>query len=312
MQARSIRYVKPGKVDLIEVSVPDPGPGEVQVQGLICGICSWDLFTFKNGPEAPPAAPAGHEGLGRIVKVGTGVTGLKEGMRVMGEGFTEYYNMRAERVRQVPEDSKLADEHWVIEPAACVINGIDHCQLRAGDRVVVLGCGFMGLMILQVLAKSFADEVIAIDVDPKRLELARKLGATRTYNSAAPDWADRQAEIKALSIDTTVDSTGAQKGIDIASQITRRGGRINLFGWNHGTATFSGDAWHLGGFTVVNSAPASGLRDPVPTAIRLIHRGIIDLRPLVTHVAPLEGYEALLGKGVSKTDGYIKGVVRLS
>lgn len=307
-----MRYAKPGQIELVDLEVPEPGPGEVQVQGLVCGVCTWDLYTFKAGPDAPSAAPPGHEGLGRVVKVGPGVKNVKEGARVLGRGFSEFYNMPADKLHLVPEESKLPDEHWIIEPVACVVNGVDHCQVRAADRIVVVGCGFMGLMILQVLGRSFADQVIAVDVDPARLELAKRFGATMAFNSAAPDWPDRLAEIKAMQIDTTVDSTGAQAGLNIASQITRRGGRINLFGWNHGATTFPGDAWHLGGFTVVNSAPASGLRDSIPIAIRLINRGIINLQPLVTHVVPLERYQELLVKGVSKTDGYIKGVVRLT
>ena len=64
-----------------------------------------------------------------------------------------------------------------------------------------------------------------------------------------------------------------------------------------------------GGFTVVNSAPASGIRDPWPAAIRMIERGFIDLEPLVSHVAKLEDYPALLAKAAARQDGYIKGVI---
>lgn len=311
MKTRTIRYVKPGAVEFEEIAVTDPGPGEVQVQGLACGICAWDLFTFKHGPDAPPAAPPGHEGVGRVVKVGAGVTNVAEGARVVGRGFADLYNMAAASLHVIPPDSALPDEHWISEPAACVVTGVDHCNLRAGDRIAVVGCGFMGLMMMQVLGRSFVDELIAIDIDPARLEMARRFGATRTVNSASPDFAAIQPELKALGIDTTVDTTGAQVGLEIATKITKRGGRINLFGWNHGPTTFDGTAWHLGGFTVVNSAPAAALRDPFPAAIRLLHRGIIDQAPLVTHVGPLDRLPELLDTGVRKADGYIKGVVLL-
>lgn len=312
MKTRSIRYGGPGEIELIELEVSDPGPGEVQVQGLACGICAWDIYVFKHG-SAWGSMP-GHEGLGRVVKVGPGITHIREGARVTGHGlgFTGLSNVNAWGLHPIPDANPKPDEHWIVEPVSCVVTGIDHCNLRAGDRVAVVGCGFMGLMILQALGRSLAQQVIAIDIDPRRLELAKKFGATHVFNSAEPGFEQRIDELKALSIDCVVDCTGHQTGLDLSSRIVRRGGRINLFGWNHGTASFPGDIWHMEGITVVNSAPNSALRDPFPPAIRLIESGIIDLGPLVTHVVSLDEYPALLAKAATKQENYIKGVVKLN
>jgi threonine dehydrogenase-like Zn-dependent dehydrogenase len=109
-----------------------------------------------------------------------------------------------------------------------------------------------------------------------------------------------------------VDATGSQAGLDLATEIVRRGGLINLFGWIKGeAATFNPTKWHGGGFTVVNASPSSQLRDPFPPAIRLIHQGIIDLRPLVTHVVPLMQYPALMQQILQVEMSYIKGVITL-
>jgi L-iditol 2-dehydrogenase len=312
MKTRSIRYAAPEKIEFVDVNVGDPAPGEVQVQSLACGVCTWDLFTYKNGPGVSVPAPDGHEGVGRVIRIGADVKGIKEGSRVVARGFAGYYNMPADRLYPIPDDSKLPDENWIVEPVACVVTGVDHCNVRAGDRVAVVGCGFMGLMLIQALGRCPLDQLIAIDIDPRRLELARQFGATTTHNSADPGFEEKIPGLKALNIDTVVDSTGAAKGLDLSTKILKRGGRLNLFGWNHGQAAFNGDAWHLGGFTVVNSAPASGLRDTMPIAIRLLHRGIINLKPLVTHTGPLDQITTILDHGVKKTDGYIKGVVKLS
>jgi len=110
----------------------------------------------------------------------------------------------------------------------------------------------------------------------------------------------------------SVDCSGAQAGLDLSSKIIRNGGRLNLFGWNHGTGTFPGDLWHMNGLTVVNSAPNSALRDPWPAAIRLLERHFIRLRPLVSHVVTLDEYPALLAKAAARQDGYTKGVVKLA
>ena len=104
----------------------------------------------------------------------------------------------------------------------------------------------------------------------------------------------------------------SQQGLDLSSKIVKNGGRLNLFGWNHGTGAFPGDIWHMRGITVVNSAPGSAERDPWPAAIRLLERGFINLRPLVSHIVPLEQYPDLLNLAATRGGGYMKGVVELN
>jgi threonine dehydrogenase-like Zn-dependent dehydrogenase len=256
-------------------------------------------------------APAGHEGVGHVVKVGRGVTGLREGDRVAGGGFASTRNLPAANVYKLP-DSPLADEFWVVEPVSCAVTGIDHCRLRAGDRIAVVGSGFMGLLILQGLLHAPLDQVVAVDMVQSRLDLARSIGVPETFHSSQDDRAQLVTELRQREFDVVVDTTGNQAGLDLATDIVRRGGLINLFGWLKGTtASFDPTKWHGGGFTIVNSSPSSKLRDPFPPAIRLIHRGVFDLRPLVTHLAPLDGYAALMERILRGDPGYVKGVVTL-
>ena len=312
MNASTIRYLDDGTIDLIEVTVGDPADTEVQVQGGACGICSWDIATAKLGKKMYPMAPAGHEGVGYVAKVGRKVQGLKEGDRIAGGGFATLRNLAATQVYKIP-DSSLADEYWVVEPVSCAVTGIDHCRLKAGDRVAVIGAGFMGLLILQGLLHSPIDQLVAVDVVQDRLNLAQQVGVKETFNSAQLDRAQLVADLKARDFDVVVDTTGHQAGLDLATDIVKRGGLINLFGWIKGEqATFDPTKWHLGGFTVVNSSPSSRLRDPFPPAIRLIHQGIIDLRPLVTHVQPLPQYPTLMDQILHGDKSYVKGVVTLA
>lgn len=310
-KANTIRYLDDGKIDLIETPVTDPKDDEVQLQGGACGICSWDIATAKLGSRMKPMAPPGHEGLGYVVKVGREVTGLKEGDRVAGGGFATLRNLPARSVYKIPE-SNLADEFWVVEPVSCAVTGLDHCRLRPGDRVAMIGAGFMGALILQGLLHSSISQLVAIDVVQSRLDLAKRLGVKETFNSAQMDRAQLVDELKKREFDVVVDTTGHQGGLDLATDIVRRGGLINLFGWIKGdVATFDPTKWHGGGFTVANSSPSSQLRDPFPPAIRMMHQGIIDLRPLVTHVAALDEYPSLMDKIVHGESSYVKGVVRL-
>jgi threonine dehydrogenase-like Zn-dependent dehydrogenase len=311
MQNYTIRYEDDGTINFVEMDISDPGEGEVQIQNGACGICSWDIATAKLGSKMKPKAPAGHEGVGYVVKVGRGVTTIKEGDRVAGGGFATVRNLGAERVYKIP-DSTLADEYWIVEPVSCAVTGLDHCRLKPGDRVAVIGAGFMGLLILQGLLHMPTDQLVAIDINSDRLNLAQKLGVPEIYNSATTNHAELAETLKMREFDVVVDTSGSQVGLDLATDIVKRGGLINLFGWIKGqSAAFDPTKWHLGGFIVVNSSPSSRLRDPFPPAIRLIHQGIIDLRPLITHVVPLNNYPVLMKKIVGGDPSYVKGVVTL-
>ncbi len=311
MSNKTLRYLDDGSIELFEQVVSDPGENEVQVEGGACGICSWDVVTAKLGNQMHPMAPPGHEGVGYVAKIGAGVTDFKEGDRVVGGGFANIRNLSAQRVFKIPE-SDLPDEYWIVEPVSCAVTGIDHCQIQPGNRIVVVGCGFMGLLILQGLLRYPLDDLIVLDIVQSRLDLAQQLGVGEVYNTAQVDLSDLSRELKSREIDVVVDTTGSQAGLDLSTDIVKRGGRINLFGWLKGQrASFDPTKWHLGGFTVVNSAPASKLRDTFDPAIRLIHKGIIDLKPLVTHTATLQDYPSLMAQIVAGDESYIKGVVTL-
>jgi threonine dehydrogenase-like Zn-dependent dehydrogenase len=311
MKAKTIRYTPDGDIELTTVEVGDPGPGEVQVEGTACGICAWDITTCKLGRAFKAPAPPGHEGVGHVRKLGPGVEGFAVGDRVAGGGFAKVRNLPLERVYRIPE-SDFPDEHWIVEPVSCAVTGIDHCRLKPGDRAAVVGCGFMGLLILQGLVRSYADQVVGIDVEPSRLEAAGAVGVTELYNPAEMGDEKIVELLKTRELDVVVDTSGSQAGLDLSTAIVRRGGVINLFGWIKGErATFDTGAWHMNGLTVVNSSPSAKIRDPFPPAIRLMAKGVFDLKPLVTHVVPLKDYPALMKKIISGDPSYIKGVVRL-
>jgi threonine dehydrogenase-like Zn-dependent dehydrogenase len=305
---QTIRYHDNGSIELYEMDVSDPEAGQVQVQGGACGICSWDVATAKMGNKMKPMAPPGHEGVGYVTKVGVDVKGFKEGDRVAGGGFAATRNLQAERTYKIPE-SDLPNEFWIVEPVSCAVTGIDHCQIKSGDRIAVIGCGFMGQLIIQGLLRYPLDDLIAIDIVQSRLDLATRTGVPEVYHTSDVD----PHELKVREFDVVVDTTGSQNGLDMATEIVKRGGKINLFGWIKGeSATFDPGKWHLGGFTVVNSAPGSKVRETFGPAIRLIQKGIIDLKPLLTHTSTLQAYPDLMKQILAGDESYIKGVVTLS
>ena len=307
MKTQSIRYGENGGVEIIDIDVSDPQAGEVQVQSAACGICAWDLATFRDGGTAPP----GHEGVGYVTKVGRGVRDIEEGMRVTGSGlgFDGIKNCSADRMYVLPE-SDIADEYWIVEPVSCVVTGLDTAPLLPADNVAVIGCGFMGLMFVQALSQFYTYDLIAIDIVEERLKLAKSFGAKYAYNPREIDASELVSELKGHPIDVVFDCSGKPQGLNLATKIVRRGGHINLFGWIREDMTINGSEWHGGGFNLVSSSPGAKIRDTFPPAIRLLERGHIDLRPLVTHIVPLEDYPALLKEATGGNGSYIKGVVK--
>lgn len=311
MKSRSASYSKSGEIEIIETEVDDPKAGELQVEGIACGICSWDIATCRLGDQMAAPAPPGHEGVGYVRKIGSGVSGFKEGDRVACGGFHKLANYPVEGAYKIPE-TDIPDEHWLVEPVACVVNGVDHCHLRAGDRVAVVGCGFMGLVFLQILARSYTDCIIGLDLEASRLELAQSFGVDEVYDLSKLDNGELARELKRKDIDVVVDTSGSQQGLDFATKIVKPSGQINLFGWIKGNqANFNPTAWHAGGFSIINSSPAAGLRDSFPPAIRLIQKGIVNLEPLVTHRVGLDEYSDLMKQILAGDKSYIKGVVQL-
>ena len=307
MKTQTIKYGENGGVEIIDIDVADPQAGEVQVQHAACGVCAWDLATFRDGGYAPP----GHEGVGYVTKVGSGVRDIEEGIRVasVALGFDGIKNCSTEDLYVLPE-SDVADEYWLVEPVSCVVTGLDTAPLRPADNVAVIGCGFMGLMFVQALSRFYTSDLIAIDLVEKRLSLAKSFGAEFTYNPKDIDASELISELRARPIDVVFDCSGKAAGLNLATKIVRQGGHINLFGCIREEVTFNGAAWHGGAFNLVSSSPGAKIRDPFPPAIRFLERGIIDLKPLITHIVSLEDYPALLKEATSGDRSYIKGVVK--
>ena len=117
MKCKSIRYAARESVEIIDVDVREPGAGEVLVAGLACGVCAWDLHVYRNGADA--SVPAGHEGVGRVVKVGAGVTKLGDGDWVTGGGlgFAQYSTVAASGLYKIPATTRSA-KNWIVEPVA--------------------------------------------------------------------------------------------------------------------------------------------------------------------------------------------------
>lgn len=286
MRTQAIFFVEPWKAEIREIKVPDPADDEVQVKCLANGICLAEVSVYSGVEKRDLPRIPGHEGIGVVVKAGKNVQKLAEGDIVPCTQWACYYNYKAERLpsfEKNPSDPSV----MLAEPVECVVRAIDYYDIVPGDRVLLLGAGFMGLLNVQGLAHCPLSELVVVDLKHRNLELARAFGANHVIQ------ADTEAGRKELEIfqqnrsfDLVVESVGTQSVIEDADLYVKKGGRLAIFAWHHGNRTVDMGRWHLSGIKVLNSAPqisADSAINYLERAVRLMERGVFQQEQLVTH-----------------------------
>lgn len=315
-----------GQEDLRLEQIPDPTPaaGEVVIQVEAATTCGTDLKVWRRGGHAKMLTPPtlfGHEGAGRIVAIGAGVTNWRVGDRVVANNsapcmkcffcqrreyslcpkltwnngtFAEYITIPAPIVQhnllQIPDQlpSVLAA---MTEPLACVLHGISRSQVKPHDRVVVLGDGAIGLMFVAVLSEY--TEVILWGGNNKRLEIGKKLGAARTFNyHQVTDMTNTVRELtEGWGADVVIEATGIPSVWEKAIACARPGATVNLFGGcpKDTTITVNTEQLHYSEITikgVFHNTP-----EYVKSALSLIASGTIAFDLLISEQRPLQDLE---------------------
>lgn len=254
-----------GREDLRVEDVPlaPPGPGEVRVRIEAALTCGTDLKVYRRGYHAkmivPPAA-FGHEFAGTICAVGPGVCGWAVGDRVVAANsapcgqcrfcrtgqeqlcddllflngaYAEYLTVPARIVEhnllRLAPTTDFRDAA-LTEPLACVVLGVEELGLTAGERVLVLGAGPIGLMFV-ALARHRGCEVTVAGRRAARLEAATRLGATHVVDVGADETpARRVSDATGGEFDAVVEAVGRPEVWEAAVDLVRKGGRVNFFG----------------------------------------------------------------------------------
>ncbi|HLT48224.1 MAG TPA: zinc-binding dehydrogenase [Rubricoccaceae bacterium] len=304
----------PGRFAVGDHPLPEPGPGEVRVRTAVCGMCTSELDMFEGvNPALSYPRFLGHEPAGVVDAVGEGVEGLREGDRVVlyaeGAGYAEYVVVPAAWVVKLGPDVPF--EHALGEPIACSVNGVRKVDPEIGDSVALVGCGFMGLVMLQVFKARGAGLLIAVDRRESMLDLARRLGATHTFG---PDEAVR--EVKRLTdgrgVDVGVEAAGVQATLDLTSQLVRMEGALEVFGFHQGAPReVDWGYWNWMAFRVVNghTRSAAVYVEGIRIGMGMLERGQLDMRPLVTHRFALADINRGFETASAKAEGFVKGVI---
>lgn len=309
VKSLNVYLVDMRKVEVREEKIKDPSPDEVQVRCLANGICMGEVSLFVGWEPSQLPRKLGHEGIGIVVKVGRDVKGINEGDYVVCWTWDTYQNIKASQVRKfsaVPEDPAI----YLAEPVACVINALYAYDITPGDRVLLIGAGFMGLLNLQALGRYPLAELAVAEVRQRNIELAAQFGATSVFNVSAGD--DVLEDLKRTPFDLVIEAAGAAETIQSAAEFVRPGGRLAIFAWHHHPRMVDLGIWHLRGLKVLNTSPMMGIDrnvDNMARAVKLLERCYFNMRMLITHRHHVTQVQEALELAAERPEGYIKGVI---
>jgi len=316
MQANVIEFISPRKLRLIQKNIEEPKLNEVLIRTVTSGICMREVHVFLGHLQREMPAVMGHEPVGIVEAVGEGVEGFKPGDRVTALGdfsFAEYFKTNKERVALIPEDRQDWQD-WLGEPVMCAVNCLRNMQVEPGDLVVVIGCGFMGLLLLQGLLKTPAEDIIALDINEDNVNLAKKFGVVNSFNVKGLSTdiiLDLIKQVANRDVDIVVEASGTPSTVDLATRMLRKGGKLVIFGHHIGNETVDLNGWHLKGLSVLNIVPwfSKNIIKDFHDGIRLLKKGVFKINGLITNKTSFQDAQRAMEIAASHKVGYIKGVL---
>lgn len=328
-----------------QLEVPSLKAGWVMVKVTYAAICGSDIPRVKvKGTYSFPTVP-GHEFSGVISQLGPDVTDLREGERVtvypllpcgscsyctsdtenlctnynyLGSrcngGFAEYVACPAKNVLRIPADVSL-EEAALVEPLAVALRGVKRAGVRKGSTVVVFGLGPIGLFALQWAKKNGADNVIGIDRNAHKLEIALTVGADSVLNSTDENYLPRlRSLIEAHPVDVVLECSGANLFQDQAITTVKKGGVISLLGNPQKDTHFSEKTFQLllrneitviGNWNSLSNLKESEWRE----VLHSLSTKAVSVMPVITHRFPLSMVREVFDNlHERKYDRYCKGV----
>ncbi|MBR0086706.1 MAG: alcohol dehydrogenase catalytic domain-containing protein [Lachnospiraceae bacterium] len=311
---------KPGEIEFREIPVPEPGPDQVLVKIKRIGVCGSDIHVYHGThPYTGYPVTQGHEVSGQIVSLGEYVKDLSVGQKVTIEpqvfcgrcypclhgkynlceklkvmGFqttgtaSEYFAVDASKVTVLPDEMTYNDGA-MIEPLAVTVHAAKRFPDLKGAKCAVLGCGPIGILLIQSLKALGAKAVFATDISDGRLALAKELGADYIVNTAKEDFAEKFLEAFGPDkADVIYDCAGSDITMDQAIQNARKGSTIilvSVFG-----KRASVDLAKLNDSELDLNTSMMYRHEDYVDAIRLVNEGKIQLKPLQTAHFAFEDY----------------------
>lgn len=307
----------PGEVRLERLSTVPLAPQDVRVRLEGCGVCGSNLPVWEGRPwfEYPLKSGApGHEAWGIIEESGAEVEGLAAGDRVAllsHHAFAEFDTAPANHVVQIPHE--MADQPFPGEALGCAMNVFSRADIRAGQRVAIIGIGFLGA-ILTRLANNAGAEVIAISRRQTALDCAASMGANHLIRM--DDHHRIIDDVKQLTdgnfCERVIEATGYQWPLDLAAELCAERGKLIVAGYHQdGPRQVNMQLWNWRGLDVINAHERDPLRyiEGMRAAASAISSGVLDPSPLYTHRFRLDQLPDALTLLKSREESFIKALV---
>lgn len=327
----ALQFPELHRMEVIDVPRPVPGPNDLLVRVGSAGICGTDPHILHGMyPAMFPVIP-GHEYAGEVVAVGSGVDGFRPGDRVAVDpnilcgycsfcragkvhlcknlvalgvnlpgGFAEFSRVPVGQAYRLPAAFSLAHAA-LAEPVACCLRGVDLAGIRSGDRVVIFGCGPMGIIILQLALMQGASSVIAIEPQAGRRRRAEALGANWVIDPAEESVVDAIRGEYPDGAEVVFDCSGNVDAVCQALQLAMRGGTVMLYGVCDKSRNLKINPFWVNDNEITIRGSYNN-PNTMARAVDLLVSGRLDAEAVVTHHYPLaQAQEAFRASGSSET-----------
>lgn len=343
---KAIRFMKPEVIEYSDIPTPAPKRDEVLAEIAYAGFCATDIelltgemVHIKNGNTTYPIIP-GHEWSGTIVQVGENVRNLQVGDRItsdvsLGCGecgecrrghynlcpnrevigsyrnrqgvFAQYVAVPQRHVYKIPDGLSL-EEAALAEPAATAAYAVTKARIPAGAQVLVIGDGPIGQLAAQLANIEGASRVIMAGSWDDKLAIAKSCGVSETINYHREDVVKRAGELTDGGPEIVIETSGSNSALTSAVQALKPTGRIVAVSWYNGAMVdvpmntlIVKDAELVGSLASPNSF------EPV---LRYMAEGKLKVKPLITHVRPLEELEDVVKMIRAKREMRIKVLLK--
>jgi L-iditol 2-dehydrogenase len=339
---KSIRLFGPGDLRMVDEAVPSPGPGEALLHVRSVTVCHSDIHYYRDGHIGDTVSNVplvlGHEFCGEVVELPAGTEGIARGDMVAVEpaiscghcrycregnpnlcmnllfagtppldgGLREYVPYKPEFLFPLPAGF-TAEEGALLEPLGVAIHAWDLGHLRIGQAVAIVGCGPIGLLLIQLARIGGATQILAVEPLAYRRDLAAELGATPL--DPTDDLARRTLALTGgHGVDVAIEVAGTIPGQEEAALMAKRGGTLVLVGIPaEDQLTMTHHVVRRKGLTI---KVARRMKLTYPRAIALVARRMVNLRSLVTHRFSLEEADRAFRLVASYKEGIVKAALQ--
>jgi L-iditol 2-dehydrogenase len=263
---KALFFKGPGDIDVGELDIPEIQSDELLIQVNGCGVCGTDFHIYEG--KAPSKIPVvlGHEYCGTIVEKGNGIAdysigdniainpnihcgycefcrkgeiNLCKNLRALGVtlngGMSQYSVVPVTQAHLLPKEFPFSQAVFA-EPLSCCIHGINRSDIKIGDKVVIVGAGTIGLIMLQLAKLRGAASVIVIDPLKFKRNMAEALGADYVLGSNDNNFSELINDITSGGADVVIECVGSQKAVESAIRLVKKGGNIVIFGLSDNSA----------------------------------------------------------------------------